>query len=160
MGDKQNQPFQLSFNASLKIDFQGSRVTSDGGLIVVRELDERLGFGELIENNLTDSRRGKNTARQSRNQTTAPATHTGAAIVPGKLTIAGLPIDDCCVWKSGTLESAIVNEQIVNWPATLKAVNTRNLRGPQRNGALVVHSFRWRICFGSPSTAGWPATKT
>ena len=26
--------------------FQGSRVTSDGGLILVRELDERLGFGE------------------------------------------------------------------------------------------------------------------
>jgi hypothetical protein len=40
MGDKQNQPFQLSFNPSLKIDFQGSRVTPDGGLIVVRELDE------------------------------------------------------------------------------------------------------------------------
>jgi hypothetical protein len=48
MGEKQNQPFQLSFNASQKIDFQGSRVTSDGGLILVRELDERLGFGELI----------------------------------------------------------------------------------------------------------------
>ena len=30
MGDKQNQPFQVSFNASLKIDSQGSRVTSDG----------------------------------------------------------------------------------------------------------------------------------
>jgi hypothetical protein len=40
MGEKQNQPFQLSFNASLKIDFQGSRVTSDGGLILVRELDD------------------------------------------------------------------------------------------------------------------------
>ncbi len=37
MGEKQNQPVQLSFNASLKIDFQGSRVTSDGGLILVRE---------------------------------------------------------------------------------------------------------------------------
>ena len=61
MGEKQNQPFQLSFNASLKIDFQGSRVTSDGGLILVRELDERLGFGELITQHLTDSRRGKNT---------------------------------------------------------------------------------------------------
>jgi hypothetical protein len=48
MGEKQNQPFQLSSNASLKIDFQGSRVTSDGGLMLVRELDERLGFGELI----------------------------------------------------------------------------------------------------------------
>ena len=61
MGEKQNEPFQLSFNASLKVDFQGSRVTSDGGLILVRELDERLGFGDLIARHLTDSRRGKNT---------------------------------------------------------------------------------------------------
>jgi hypothetical protein len=61
MGEKQNRPFELSFNASLKIDFQGSRVTSDGGLILVRALDERLGFGELIAQHLTDSRRGKNT---------------------------------------------------------------------------------------------------
>jgi len=61
MGEIQNRPFQLSFNASPKVDFQGSRVTSDGGLTLVRELDERLGFGELIEQHLTDSRRGKNT---------------------------------------------------------------------------------------------------
>ena len=60
MGEKQNPSFQLSFNASLKVDFQGSRVTSDGGLILVRELDERLGFSELIEQRLTDPR-GKNT---------------------------------------------------------------------------------------------------
>src|SRR6266852_6165279 len=56
MGEEQNRPFQLSFNASLKVDFHGSRVTSDGGLILIRELDERLGFGELIEQYLTDSR--------------------------------------------------------------------------------------------------------
>src|SRR5450756_1416191 len=61
MGERQNQPFQLSFNGSLKVDFQGSRVTSDGGLILVRELDERLGFGDLMARHLTDSRRGKNT---------------------------------------------------------------------------------------------------
>jgi hypothetical protein len=61
MGEIQNQRFQLSFNASLKIDFQGSRVTSDGGLVLVRELAERLGFGELIKQHLIDSRRGKNT---------------------------------------------------------------------------------------------------
>jgi hypothetical protein len=60
VGEKQNQPFQLSFNASLKVDFQGSRVTSDGGLILVRELDERLGFSELIEQHLNDPR-GTNT---------------------------------------------------------------------------------------------------
>src|SRR5215472_560518 len=61
MGEKQNQPFQLSFNASLKVDFQGSRVTSDGGLILVRELDERLRLQDLIAQHLIDSRRRKNT---------------------------------------------------------------------------------------------------
>jgi len=61
MGERQNQPFQLSFNASLKVDSQGSRVTSDGGLILVRELDEHLGVGELITQYLSDSRRGEST---------------------------------------------------------------------------------------------------
>jgi hypothetical protein len=31
---------------------------SDGGLILVREFDERLGFGELIERHPTDPYRG------------------------------------------------------------------------------------------------------
>jgi hypothetical protein len=61
MGERQNRPFQLSFNTSLNVDLQGSRVTSDGGLILVRELVERLGFGDLVAQHLTDSRRGKNT---------------------------------------------------------------------------------------------------
>ena len=60
MGDAQNQPFQLSFNPRLRIEFQGSRVTSDGGLILVRELDERLGFSDLIAQHVIDPR-GKNT---------------------------------------------------------------------------------------------------
>ena len=30
MGEKQTKPFQLSFNGLLKVDFQGSHVTSDG----------------------------------------------------------------------------------------------------------------------------------
>lgn len=58
MDEKQNQPIQLSFNTSLKVEFPGSRVTSNGDLIVVCELDERLGFGDLIAQHLTDSRRG------------------------------------------------------------------------------------------------------
>ena len=60
MGEKQTKPFQLSFNGLLKVDFQGSHVTSDGGLILVRELDERLGLGELIDEHLSDSRQGTN----------------------------------------------------------------------------------------------------
>ena len=52
MGEAKNQPFQLSFNKFLRVDFQGSRVTSDGNLILeVRntprrsaELPKRAGF--------------------------------------------------------------------------------------------------------------------
>ena len=61
MGEKQNRPFHFSFNSSLKVGFQGSRITSDAGLLLVRELDERLGLDQLISDNLTDNRRGKNT---------------------------------------------------------------------------------------------------
>ena len=57
MGEKQNQPFQLSFNPSLRVDFQGSRVTSDSGLLLVRELDEHLGLSSLIAEHLTGDRR-------------------------------------------------------------------------------------------------------
>ncbi len=60
MGESQNQPFELSFNRFLRVDFQGSRVTSDGGLLLVRELDERLGLTGLIQNHLVDSRTGRN----------------------------------------------------------------------------------------------------
>lgn len=38
---REHQIFLLSFNASLKIDFRSFCFTSDGGLILVRKLDER-----------------------------------------------------------------------------------------------------------------------
>ena len=60
MGEKETRSFQLSFNGLLEVDFQGSHVTSDGGLLLVRELDERLGLGRLIEEPLSDSRQGAN----------------------------------------------------------------------------------------------------
>ena len=60
MGEKPTKPFQFGFNGFLKVAFQGSRVTSDGGLILVRELDEHLGMSQLIAQHLTDPR-GTNT---------------------------------------------------------------------------------------------------
>jgi hypothetical protein len=61
MGEKQNRPVQLSFINLLKIDFHGLRVTFDGGLILVHQLDGQLGFGDLVRRHLTDSRRGRAT---------------------------------------------------------------------------------------------------
>ena len=73
MGEAQNQPFQLSFNPRLRIEFQGSRVTSDGGLLLVRELDERLDFSDLIAQYITDPR-GKNAQFPSPTLSGSPST--------------------------------------------------------------------------------------
>ena len=61
MGELQHEAFQFAFNGFLKVAFQGSRVTSDAGLLLVRELDERLGLEALISEYLNDSRQGLNT---------------------------------------------------------------------------------------------------
>ena len=61
MGELQTEPFQFAFNGFLKVAFQGSRITSDAGLILIRELDERLGVATLIAEHLSDSRQGLNT---------------------------------------------------------------------------------------------------
>ena len=44
MGDATSGPIRLSFNSKLRVEFRGATVTSDAGLLLPRELDERLGL--------------------------------------------------------------------------------------------------------------------
>src|SRR3954470_23504837 len=44
--------------ADLKLEFHGTKVTSDGGLLVCRELDDTLGLSETAGEVLTDTRTG------------------------------------------------------------------------------------------------------
>jgi len=60
MGEDKNRHFRVSFTDKLKVYFKGSEVTSDGGLIAVRELDEQLGLTALAEEFLSDTRYGRN----------------------------------------------------------------------------------------------------
>src|SRR5712691_10037254 len=53
-------PVRLSFNPQLRVEFRGATVTSDAGLLLPRELDERLGLSVLIDRHLTDPRTGQN----------------------------------------------------------------------------------------------------
>ena len=59
MGEQPNQPFQHSFNPSLRVDFPRIASASDGGQLLVREFDERLYFGELISEHVTGGARGQ-----------------------------------------------------------------------------------------------------
>ncbi len=60
MGDAESGPVWLSFNSQLRVEFRGATVTSDAGLLLPRELDERLGLSALIDRHLTDPRTGRN----------------------------------------------------------------------------------------------------
>ena len=39
MGEEKNSYFRVSFNQKLKVGFKGAEVTSDGGLLAIREMD-------------------------------------------------------------------------------------------------------------------------
>src|SRR5437016_5606556 len=60
VGDAEAGPIRLSFNPQLRVEFCGATVTSDAGLLLPRELDERLGLSGLIERHLSDPRTGHN----------------------------------------------------------------------------------------------------
>ena len=60
MGEGNRADLQVRFDGRIRLQFQGAKVTSDGGLLAVRELDEALGLTELAGLTLADTRTGCN----------------------------------------------------------------------------------------------------
>ena len=61
MGEARMDALRLDFDRRLKLEFHGTKVTSDAGLLAYRELDEALGLTSAIESELRDIRTGRNT---------------------------------------------------------------------------------------------------
>ena len=59
-GESNGEALRLDFDRRVTLQFRGSVVTSDAGLLAYRELDDALGLSETAGDRLADARTGKN----------------------------------------------------------------------------------------------------
>jgi len=60
MGESKNDPLRLDFDRQLKLEFHGSTVTSDAGLLAFRELDDAFARTCTAATDLHDTPTGQN----------------------------------------------------------------------------------------------------
>src|SRR4051794_8294542 len=60
MGESKCEALRLDFDRRLRLEFRGSTITSDAGLLPYRELDDALGLTDTAADALADTRTGKN----------------------------------------------------------------------------------------------------
>src|SRR5918912_3183480 len=59
-GEASEVDLRVAFDRRIKLEFHGSKITSDAGLLAFRELDDALGLAEIAAERLADTRTGQN----------------------------------------------------------------------------------------------------
>ena len=60
MGDREKASLRLQFNPQIRLELHGATITSDAGLLPIRELDDALGLTHIAADYLQESRTGRN----------------------------------------------------------------------------------------------------
>jgi hypothetical protein len=64
LGAGKNESIKLLFDRRLRLEFRGAKITTDAGLLAVRELDEVMGLADMAGDFIADKRTGKNIQHQ------------------------------------------------------------------------------------------------
>ena len=54
------EALNVGFDGEIKLEFHGAKVTSDGGLLAHRDLDDALGLFDSVSTDFHDNRTGRN----------------------------------------------------------------------------------------------------
>ena len=65
MGEEEVGALRFDFDRRLKLEFHGSRITSDAGLLPFRELDDVLGLTEVAGQSFVDPTKQRNPVEPS-----------------------------------------------------------------------------------------------
>ncbi len=63
-GETRNVGIRLQFDRRLRLEFRGAKITTDAGLLAVRELDEMMGLADMATDLIVEGRTGKNIRHQ------------------------------------------------------------------------------------------------
>lgn len=56
VGDKQKETLRPGFDRSISIDFEGAKITTDTGFLVMREVDQRFNILNVAASQIDDPR--------------------------------------------------------------------------------------------------------
>ena len=63
-GEAKNGGLKLVFDRRLRLEFRGAKITTDAGLLAVRELDEMMGLTDMAADLIVEGRKGRNIRHQ------------------------------------------------------------------------------------------------
>ena len=108
------EPLRVTFDRRIKLEFHGARITSDGGLLAYRELDDAFDLTTTAASALAEGRRGKNICHRLLGllRQAVYGRLAGYEDVNGAARLARDPVMRAIVGREGIDQSAVSTSQM------------------------------------------------